>query len=331
MPLAYQLRNLTVDYATTPVLGIAELAIAAGRITALAGPNGAGKSTLLQLLAFARPANTGNFLFFDTVVTPAALPTLGRQVALVQQNPYLLRGSVRANIELGLRLRGIPAPRRGVRVDRMIEMLSLGALALRKVNTLSGGEAQKVAIARALVLEPRVLLLDEPFTHLDRGFHSALENLLAELPRARDCTIVFSSHDLLRAQAIADEVFSLINGDTVRSSLVNLYRGSMAQGGRCFDTGQIQIILAGQHGQGTHLAIEPAHIVLSNNCLDSSIRNSFPGRISALTEAHGQVRVGVEAGEHFEALITHAALRQQGFSLGHQVWLSFKSSSVRVF
>jgi len=90
-------------------------------------------------------------------------------------------------------------------------------------------------------------------------------------------------------------------------------------------------MLADNSLQGTHLAIEPAHIVLSRTRLDSSIRNTYAGRISALSQDNGQVRVSVEAGEHFEVLITHAALHEQGYGLGQDVWLSFKSTSVRVF
>ncbi len=331
MRVAYQLRDLVVNYGKTRVLNIETLAVAAGRITALVGPNGAGKSTLLQVLAFLRPASTGSQEFFGSPVYSGDLPSLCREVALVQQNPYLLRGTVRENIELGLRLRRMSAHHRSQRVEHILQLLSLNALAGRSINTLSGGEVQKTAIARALVLQPRVLLLDEPFTHLDRGFHLRLENLLRDLPSSHQCTIVFSSPDLLRARIVADDIFSLVNGNTVHSSSANLYHGRIDTHSGCFDTGRIKILLAGPHSRETHLAIEPAHIILSRSALDSSIRNSYRGRISALAEEKDQVRVTVEAGETFEVLITRAALRQQGFELGGELWLSFKSSSVQLF
>jgi tungstate transport system ATP-binding protein len=331
MSLAYQLRDVAVNHAQTQVLAINKLEIEAAQITALVGANGAGKSTLLQCLAFLHPAKAGKLQFFNTPVQNHELFTASQQVALVQQNPYLLRGTVRSNIELGLRLRRVAAKLRQQQVDEIIEQLSLEDLAQRRVNTLSGGEAQKVAIARALVLKPRALLLDEPFTHLDRSFHLKLESLLLELKNSHQYTIIFSSHDLLRARTLADNVFSLVHGNTVPNSLINLFNGHINSQTKKFDTGRIQIQLAGNHQHETHLAIEPAHIILSNSPLESSIRNSYRGRINALTEEQDQVRVSVDAGEKFEVLITQEALNQQDFNLGREIWLSFKSSSVQVF
>ncbi len=327
---AYALDGVTVHHGTKQVLHVERLAIEAGSVTALVGPNGAGKSTLLRVLAFLQPPSAGSVRYAGERPTRASVTALRRRVGLVPQNPYLLRQSVHGNVELGLKLRGVARPERLARVARVLGELGLATLAQRPAHALSGGEQQRVALARVLALAPEVLLLDEPFTHLDPRAAQEMERIIAELADRRTRTVVFASHDELRARALSHQILSLVNGRIGPASLVNLFHGAYDLPHRLFDTGRLQLHLADHIDAATRVAIDPAHVVLSPARLESSMRNCFPGRVVELSERGGEVQVGVAAGERFHALITHEALQAQGITLGAEVWVSFKSNAIQV-
>lgn len=331
MDNSYQLNDVQFHYGARQVLDIEGLNVKSAAVTALVGPNGSGKTTLLKLLALIVQPSQGHITLLNQLIVNGNLIQNRKRVGLVQQNPYLLRGSVRKNIELGLRLQSCDKNDRTRQADNVMQKLGVDKLATRSVRHLSGGEAQRVAIARTLVLEPEVLLLDEPFTHLDKGFHKDIEKIVDDLAHHQKRTVVFSSHDRLRSQLIADEVFSVVEGRVIKSSLVNLYKGLVDKTNCLFDTGILQIALPNTSCLGTHLAIEPAQIVLSKELLESSMRNAFEGRVTGLAEENGQVRVTIQAGEQFEVLVTRSSVELQNLGLGNKIWLSFKSSAVQVF
>jgi molybdopterin-binding protein len=331
MSAAYHLNEVRFRYGGRDALNIDQLKLTANRISAIVGPNGAGKTTLLNLLAFLESPLTGNITFFGAPYGKLENLKLRRRVGLVQQNPYLLRGTVLANVELGLKLRGVDKAERTDCAMDVLAQMRLSAKAQVSAAQLSGGEAQKVAIGRILVLEPEVLLLDEPFTYLDRGVIDELEVLLATIRDNRSQTVIFTTHDQLRAQALADSIHSIVDGRVIPASLINLYRGQLQSDNHVFDTGKLAITVPEKIRSGDRIAIEPIHIVLSATALQSTMRNAFEGRITALREQDGQVQVTVEAGERFHATITHASLEDLNLGIGKQVWVSFKSSAVRVF
>lgn len=330
---AYSLSAVEYRYANadSPALFINELEIPANRVTVLVGPNGSGKSTLLNLLAFLEVPDNGNFLYQAQPVAAKQLRDYRRRVGLVPQNPYLLHDTVAANIEIGLKLRGTPARKRRVLVQSVMEQLGLDHLASRPARSLSGGEGQKVAIGRALVLDPEVLLFDEPFAYLDKSIVADFEQLISVIRENRFQTIIMSSHDQLRASALADKIVTLFNGRVAPTSLVNHFEGHVDQSAQLFKTARINISLPEETRSGEHAAIEANQIVLSRQTLASSMRNHFAGRIVSLHEQNGLVNVTVQAGENFQVLITRAALRELDCHLGDDVTISFKSSAVKIF
>ena len=173
----YQLINIQFGYSDKKILDIKQQTFDQGKITALVGANGAGKSTLLGLLSFILNAERGEIEFSGVKVTNNNQASLRKSVGLIQQNPYLIKGSVIKNIELGLKFRHVKPAERESRARDMLHLLKIENLSDRPVKSLSGGEAQKVAIGRALVLDPKVILLDEPFTYLDREFVREFETL----------------------------------------------------------------------------------------------------------------------------------------------------------
>lgn len=175
------------------------IALEAGRLYVLQGPNGAGKSTLLRIMA--------------GLIVPARgrVARNGAPVTLVHQQPYLFRGSLRRNVSFGLHARRIPRRDCARLVDSALRSVGLELLAERSARTLSGGEQQRAALARALVLRPRVLLLDEPTANLDVEGQKVLRSLLDQFRSEGDPTIVWAT-PVPPADGLADRLLSIAAG-----------------------------------------------------------------------------------------------------------------------
>jgi tungstate transport system ATP-binding protein len=331
MTQAYQLQNIEYAYDEEVVLDIDGYSIERNVVTALIGANGSGKSTLLNVLAFVTTPSRGELYFFGEKVLNGNVQTLRRQIAYVQQRPYLFNFTVLQNIELGLKLRGVDKKLWHTRVETVVENSKLQNLLQKRAHELSGGEIQKVAIARALVLEPKILILDEPFTHLDSESKADIETLLRDMRDAGSQTIIFSSHDQLQAQNLAEHICVLDKGLVKPCLLLNAFKGEVNTVTSTFNTGKSEIQIPSIIKSGTQIAVDPVHLVLSREELKSSMRNHFQGRVKSLQEAYGEIHVIVEAEESWHAIITHASLHELNINIGEQIWLSFKSSAVQVF
>jgi tungstate transport system ATP-binding protein len=182
-----------------------DFTVRAGETVGIYGPNGAGKSTLLLALAGLLPLTSGTITVRGQMLGQALTPfAYHRRIAAVFQEPLLLRGTVAHNVGLGLTLRGIGRAEREARVHPVLQQLKIADLADRTVGMLSGGEAQRTSLARALVLDPEVLFLDEPFAALDQPTRRRLVREFAELQRARQMATVFVTHDIAEASALCD-------------------------------------------------------------------------------------------------------------------------------
>lgn len=325
MTYAYQLDNIRFLYNEKLALSLPALTIQAGKVTALIGPNGCGKSTLLHLLAFLAAPAAGEILFLGEPVK-AANSTVRKRIGFLPQKPYMLRGTVRDNLNLPLKLQGLPKNRWPEKVHNALERLDITHLIDWQAKTLSGGELQKAALARALITDPDVLLLDEPFSYLDQASALRLEEFITAHIEETQGTLIFSTHNRLQGLALAEDVISLIQGELIKSPLINLYHGHTER--YIFDTGKIQIMLPRDRPACRHVSIDPREIVLSGQPLVSSIRNRYHGRVVSISEEMGKVRVAVAAGEIFQVLITYEALQELDLNLGGFVWIHFKSNSV---
>jgi len=212
----YRLRSICQRYGAATVLEIDDLAIVEGRLYHLIGANGAGKSTLLSLLAFLVPPTSGEIRYAGERVDwgNGSVERLRRNVTLLHQSPYLFGGTVHDNVAFGLAVRGIRGEERRRIVDRALAAVSLDDFGGRKARELSGGEAQRVAMARALALSPEVLLLDEPLANIDRETSGLLENVIASLP-ASGTTVVLVTHDPDHRKRLNGETITLEKGKIV--------------------------------------------------------------------------------------------------------------------
>jgi ABC-type sulfate/molybdate transport systems ATPase subunit len=205
-----ELRDLVVRAGGRTILAVPRLALAGGSTTAVLGPNGSGKSTLLRAAGALLTPERGAVLL-DGVT--AARADVRAATAAVLQRPLLRRASVRANVESGLRFRGVARDERRRRAQAWLERLGIGALAERPAYRISGGEAQRVSLARAFAVSPRVLLLDEPFGALDAPTRGELLADLREALADTGTTALLVTHDRHEAAALSDRVAILHAGE----------------------------------------------------------------------------------------------------------------------
>ena len=194
-------------------LRIESLEVMEGETLCLVGPTGAGKSTLLRLCSGQEPVEGRLSLLGQSRGGNGFALEVTRHVVTVHQRPMLLSRSVRANIEYGLRVRGVTKVHE--RVDELLSVMGLTSLADQDARTLSGGQMQLVGLARALVVDPRVLLLDEPTAHLDPASVGLVESLIQRQQQRTAMTVVWATHHLFQARRVASRVALILNGQLV--------------------------------------------------------------------------------------------------------------------
>src|SRR5881392_2970038 len=321
------------------VLDIERFAVAPGSGVAIVGPNGSGKSTLLRLLALLERPSEGDVRLDGVVVGGAKAPRVGarRRITLVEQRPLLLRGTVRENLEFGLQVRGIRRTEVNRKVENIAARLEIASLLHRRRHELSDGGVQRVAVARALAVEPDVLLLDEPASSADRAAAQTLYRALAEERARRPLAVCLASHQLEDAYRWADDVRALAEGRLSPVTPENLFRVDLpvsASGGdlKHVCVGTIEIAATTDKTGPAILAVPPTDIFVSREPLASSARNVFTGRVTRLAHQRpGTVQVTADVGVELVAVVTEEAARDLGLTPGGPVVFSFKASAVRVF
>jgi tungstate transport system ATP-binding protein len=211
----FRLRQARRQYGSTLAVDVEALDVQPGETLCLLGPTGAGKTTLLRVLAAVESLTTGEVLYRGEPYHVAGLQLAHRRrITMVFQRPTLLTGTVRANVQYGLGLRGGKSSS-AEKVDRILRRLGLTKLTEQSAGTLSGGQTQLVALARALVLEPDVLLLDEPTAHLDPAHVALVEQVIQEDFRQRRTSIAWATHNLFQARRVAHRIALMLDGRLV--------------------------------------------------------------------------------------------------------------------
>lgn len=207
-----EMRGLQVKRGGRLVLELDALAVDKGEVLAIIGPNGAGKSTLLLTLARLLKPERGEILFNGKPASAESDLAYRRRLALVLQDPLLFDTSVYENVASGLHFRGWSKKEIQPKVETWLERLEIAHLAKRRANELSGGEGQRVSLARALVLEPELLLLDEPFGALDPPTRSRLLDDLGKILPESGTTTIFITHNLGEARKLAGRLAVIMAG-----------------------------------------------------------------------------------------------------------------------
>ena len=226
------LAGVDTYYGDTQVLFDVSLTVGRGEVVALLGPNGAGKTTLLRLAMGLIPPSRGH-VTWDGV---AGVPPIKR--AIVFQRPVMLRRSVAGNIRYALAAADIPRERHDARIAELLALVGLPDLASRPARRLSGGEQQRLALARALARDPTVLFLDEPTASLDPASTKAVEDIVRAIA-ARGIKVVMATHDLGEARRLAGDIVFLHRGRVVESGDAQAFFRSP-------QTGEAKTFIAGE-------------------------------------------------------------------------------------
>lgn len=341
------------------ILDIPEFKVEANGMLAILGPNGAGKSTLLRVLAGLSKPPVGSLSFHcgdEVLEGDAAFAALRLRTAFVFQSPYVWSGSVRRNLELGLRFRRLESGEIGRRVEAIVEQLGLGPVMERNAGALSGGEVQRLALARALVLNPEILFLDEPSSNLDAEAHAALREDLDRVARARAGAIVLATHDRPDAFYLADRIAVLREGRLIQSGTPEelfenpvdpfiagitgaelSFRGTVTASDRellTIDVGGSQVLAVGHAaiGDAVKIAYRPEDLFLSSSPpTGGSARNQFKVRITEIRSLGALVRIRLSGPAELVAVVTRAAASELSITPNSEIWVQAKATALHAF
>ena len=351
-----EVRGLSVRRGGVQVLDIPSLDLRAGSVLALIGPNGSGKTTLLKTLACLQEPAAGGLRFRGReLATRQDREAYRRRVTMVFQDPLLFHTTVAHNLEAGLKLRGVPAPERRRRILEAARRFGIEPLLERQARKLSGGEAQRTSLARAFVLDPEILFLDEPFSALDPPTREALLEDLGAVLRQTGTTAVLATHDQTEALRLADTLAVMHRGLIVQTGtgveVVNhpvdefvagfvgmetLLAGRVAacRQGLCTvlaDGREVECV--GGAGPGTEVlvGIRPENVLLADHREPGlSARNNYPGTITRIVPKGPYFKVELDCGFYLAACVTPGALEELALAPGRQVVASFKATAVHL-
>lgn len=352
-------RGLSAVLGGRKVLDIPSLGIVPGGVLVIIGPNGSGKTTLLLSLSLLlKPASGDIFYNGNPVSYGDEALKLRRRFAVLFQEPLLLSGTVWDNVTLGLRLRHTQKEEIKARAGKWLERFGIAHLASRQARSLSGGEAKRASLARAFVLEPEVLFLDEPFAALDTPTHqSLLEDFQTVLHETKISTVMVT-HELEEALILGDRAAVLIKGRIrqtgtpreVISSPADEEVAAFVKGGNILhgrlilrDDGRVFIKVGNQQieaAPGPVTADELAvflhydDITISDGRVTESGNgpaNRFKGIITQLLPLNSQVRLNVACPFNLTAVVTRRACEELHLEKGKEVIASFEPAAVRIF
>jgi tungstate transport system ATP-binding protein len=242
MNAEFKLFNISKRYGQREVLNIDNLEIGGGRIYCILGPNGAGKTTLFRIMSLLTLNDTGKIHVLGEEVTwqKNQVVRLRRKMAMVTQTSFMFEGSVYYNVAYGLRVRNTPAAEERKTVNESLELLGMMDFINQPARNLSGGERQKVAIARALAVKPRVLFLDEPTSNIDPASALDIERYIQYINKEMGTTIIMVTHNLFQARRLSEEIFFMWEGKIIeKGESEELFEHAQDKRTRSFIKGEI--------------------------------------------------------------------------------------------
>lgn len=355
-----QARDLKVQRGGTPVLDVPTLDLRTGEVLALMGPNGAGKSTLMLTLAGLLSPSAGQLsLRGSRLASHADREAFRRRTTMVFQDPLLFDTTVLKNIASGLKLRGIAEAERHTRAAEWAVRLGLEGVLHRPARQLSGGEAQRTALARAFVLQPEILFLDEPFSSLDAKTREGLTEDLGHLLAETGTTAVLATHDQGEAVRLAHRLAILQGGRIVQLGglrevmnhpedpfvatfvgMETLLKGQVLachdglvslRLGKGLEQRELLALGVADPGQTVLVGVRPEHVLLSLQTDNtSSARNAFPGAVTKVIPQGPVFRIDLDCGFFLSAFVTAQSLADLGLQPGRSVVASFKATAVHL-
>ena len=355
-PTLVEVVDLSYSYGEREVLQGLNLSIDRGEVFALIGPTGAGKTTLLRIIDLLEVPGAGE-IYFDGKCIPRSGKQrleIRRRMSFIHQKPQVFNLSVYDNVACGLRWRGEGKDKTAEKVDHILEMVGLEGYKNRNARTLSGGEAQRVALARSLVLEPEVLLLDEPTANLDPVSTAKIEQLISYVARQHNTTMIMATHDMSQGQKLADRIGVLLDGRLVQTGnatdifrspqneevahfvgMENIIEGVIIANNEGIATVNIggnalQAVSNYPVGKEVYACIRPEDITLSLSSTQSSARNSFQAKVTRVTTLGPLSRVEINCGFRLIALVTKISAEELNLQVDREVYATFKATGVHI-
>ncbi len=351
MSVIAELENVSKSYGRIVAVDEVTLKVRESEVLTLIGPNGSGKTTLLKILACIERPDSGNVYINGAKVENKNIDKAKSSTTLVFQRTTLFNTSVYNNIAYGLKLKKIAKEEIEKAVKEALELVQLRGYESRPAKKLSGGEQQRVSLARALALKTPILLLDEPTSNLDPKSTSIVEEAIREISRRKYTTIAIATHNIFQAEQIAEKAALLMNGKIAEIGTVDevvAKSRDLAKFARLENifSGMSEILVEGtsrirmdngitiesalrKTGRIT-IFIRPEDIIVSKNRFESSARNVFKGKIAEISDQGPLVRLKINAGKEFVVQITKKSFVEMGLNVGTEIYLTFKASSVQI-
>ncbi len=346
-----KIENLSKDWKEFKINNIS-LEINDGDYFIFLGPSGSGKTMLLELIAGMWSPDSGKIFMDDTDVT--MLPPEKRGVGFVYQNYMLFpHKTVFENIAFGLNIRRVDKKEIQVQVEEMMNLFGITKLSNRLPRTLSGGEQQRTALARALIIHPKVLLMDEPLSALDRITREELIQEFKRIHTTFDITIIHVTHNFDEALQLADRIAIIKEGtvsqvgdtddvfrhpkDEFVADFVgteNIIKGVAREGEdnlTIVDTGNIEIKSSEKKIGVVHATIRPEDITLSTIKAPTSARNVFKGSIKEIYDLGTIIKLTIDIGESLVLVLTRQSFLDLELNVGKQIFIYFKATAVNLF
>lgn len=347
--------DLGQKYGERNVLKNINLKYNKGDVFAMVGYTGAGKTTLLRLLDLLETPYSGKIYFdgMDMTYNKAHRLEIRRRISFVQQKPVVFNTSVFNNVAYGLKWRKVKDIIARSKAENALELVGMVDFKDKNAKTLSGGETQRIAIARALVTEPELLLLDEPTANLDPVSVSKIEEILTQVIREQKTTVVMTTHDMSQGQRLAGQVGVLINGEMLQVGspneiftspnskevaefigVENILTGVITQKNDSLVTidinnRTIEAVSDCEPGDNVYALIRPEDIIITLTRDISSARNILSGRIVKMTSVGTLIRIEIDCNFPLLALITKKSSEELDLDIGKQVNANFKASAIR--
>jgi tungstate transport system ATP-binding protein len=347
-------KNLSVKKSNKEIINIEDFTITEGSITSIIGENGAGKTTFILTMAGLLKPSTGTIFFKNKMIKDMLLSEYRKNISIVFQENLLINDTVYNNIAMGLKFRKFHISSIEKKVDDILHRFKISHLKYQKANTLSGGEAKRVSIARALVIEPQILFLDEPFSSLDTLSKEDIITDMIKVLKDNKITVVMSTHDKYEAFRLSDSIIVLEKGKIIQKGLKeeiikhpansfvasfvgveNIIEGIIIEKKSGSFIAQVKnkyIEGIGDFDVGNKvlLCIRPENIFISRYLSesDTSARNIFRGKIIEILDYGHFYRVTIDCGFNLISYITKTSLINLSLKLNDIVFAGFKAMSV---
>jgi tungstate transport system ATP-binding protein len=350
--------NIKKVYGEMEVLHGVDLSVGEGEILGIIGPSGSGKSTFLRILDLIEPPDSGDLSLFDVDVVKDRdrVVEVRRRMGMLFQKPIVFNTSVYENVALGLKYRHVGKNEIDRSVRELLEGVGLTRYLRSNARNLSGGEQQRVSLARVLVTDPEILFLDEPTANLDPKSSETIERLVMHMNRERGMTVVMNTHDMFQGQRVAHRIGVMIGGDILQvgSPKEIFYAPNSTKIARFVGVDNIhQGLVVGREHQITAVEVAGATLYVGESpqehrdrvkvifrgedvtlgigpTAQTSARNVLNGIITGISEIAPFVHVTVDCGFPVNALVTVRSAGEMELVEGKPAWVSIKASAIHL-